>query len=392
VESNASLIATSSSALVKRNNEVFALIPSRIARTTDDGGTWAFGGRLTASRLVGSGQSLFAATFDGVSRSNDNGVTWTPANQGITEYLPDLRDLAVTEDAVYASFYYIISLHGTSNWFSGGVFRSTDNGELWVPVNNGLPRDAFSVVAPTHRVAAHGQLAFAATVAGVFKSTNGGADWVTAGTGIPASTWVEALHVSSGYVVCGTNRGVFRYNGSAWEPLSNGFPQPNGPYAYNFAEYNGSLYAATSIGVYRFDGSTWTVVGTGEPASTSVSSIVEVNGDLFASVPGKGVWRYSLVVSAEEASVTPTQFSLDQNYPNPFNPTTKIKFQIASDGVASLKVYDLLGREVLTLVNENLRGGSHETTFDATGLVSGVYFCRLEARTYVQTRRMLLLK
>jgi len=101
------------------------------------------------------------------------------------------------------------------------------------------------------------------------------------------------------------------------------------------------------------------------------------------------------VMTSVDNVMQPQKFSLDQNYPNPFNPKTKIKFSIpvgTRHGVTVLKVYDLLGREVRTLINDNLQPGSYEVTFDAAGLASGVYFCRLRAGEFTETRCMLLLR
>ena len=99
-----------------------------------------------------------------------------------------------------------------------------------------------------------------------------------------------------------------------------------------------------------------------------------------------------LITSVQQTNEVVQQFHLEQNYPNPFNPSTKIKFQIPSSNDVSLKVYDVLGREVRTLVNENLQAGSYETTFDASGLASGVYFYQLHAGEFTQTKRLLLLR
>lgn len=88
----------------------------------------------------------------------------------------------------------------------------------------------------------------------------------------------------------------------------------------------------------------------------------------------------------------PREFGLQQNYPNPFNPKTEIRFQLAEYGPVSLKVYDVLGREVATLVNTEMRAGSHQAEFDASRLASGPYFCRLSSGTSVQSRLMLLMK
>ncbi len=86
------------------------------------------------------------------------------------------------------------------------------------------------------------------------------------------------------------------------------------------------------------------------------------------------------------------EFRLMQNYPNPFNPNTTIAFELPNPGFVSLKVYDLLGREVRTLVTEQLKAGSYERSFDATDLASGVYFYRLRWGQFVETRKLLLLR
>jgi hypothetical protein len=91
----------------------------------------------------------------------------------------------------------------------------------------------------------------------------------------------------------------------------------------------------------------------------------------------------------------PAQFSLDQNYPNPFNPTTIIKYTLPHVGTqhaVSLQVFDLLGREVATLVNEKKSAGSYEAIWNASGLASGVYFYQLRAGNFIETRKMLLMK
>jgi glucuronoarabinoxylan endo-1,4-beta-xylanase len=88
----------------------------------------------------------------------------------------------------------------------------------------------------------------------------------------------------------------------------------------------------------------------------------------------------------------PSAFRLEQNFPNPFNPTTTITFQIPNSSYVTLNVYDVLGREVRRLVNEELTAGAYKTTFDATGLASGVYVYTLHAGDVVQTKKLVLLR
>ena len=153
-------------------------------------------------------------------------------------------------------------------------------------------------------------------------------------------------------------------------------------YARNFGLIN---CQATEFG----DGSLYTLVG------------CVLNGVVYGDTSLTGISNYN--------STIPDKYSLSQNYPNPFNPTTKIKFEIPSDvkrqtsnelfplrkggsGVVSLKVFDITGREITTLVNERLQPGTYEVTFDASTLPSGIYFYQLKVGDFVETKKLILLK
>jgi hypothetical protein len=97
-------------------------------------------------------------------------------------------------------------------------------------------------------------------------------------------------------------------------------------------------------------------------------------------------------VGEEDQRIQPTAYELEQNYPNPFNPTTKIQFTIVNRLLTIVNVYDLVGREVVTLVNEVKEPGTYTVQFDGSGLASGVYVCRIQAGDYVGVKRLLLLK
>jgi hypothetical protein len=102
------------------------------------------------------------------------------------------------------------------------------------------------------------------------------------------------------------------------------------------------------------------------------------------------VWDYETTVDAEISS--PNKFSLSQNYPNPFNPSTSIQYAISSRQFVSLKVYDVLGKEIATLVNEEKSTGKYNVEFNASSLASGIYYYQLRAGDYVETKKMILLK
>ncbi len=118
------------------------------------------------------------------------------------------------------------------------------------------------------------------------------------------------------------------------------------------------------------------------------------SGNAYGFSMWSNTWKFRTMVPTWIAltSEAATQFELPQNYPNPFNPTTVISYQLSAVGYVTLKVYDVLGREVETLVNRKQNPGSHTVTFDASKLPSGVYFYRLNAGTYTATRKMMVIK
>ncbi|MBK8550226.1 MAG: T9SS type A sorting domain-containing protein [Ignavibacteria bacterium] len=98
------------------------------------------------------------------------------------------------------------------------------------------------------------------------------------------------------------------------------------------------------------------------------------------------------LTSAGEFTSVPSSFILEQNFPNPFNPVTVIRYALAQSNFVTLKIYDVLGKEVLTLVNEKQHAGNYEIEFNAENFFSGVYFYKIEAGDFSDVKRMLLIK
>jgi hypothetical protein len=180
---------------------------------------------------------------------------------------------------------------------------------------------------------------------------------------------------------------------------------------YSDSSFAGAAWVFTrSSGVWSQQGSK--LVGTGALGSAEQGYSVALSADGNTAIVGgpsdsssvgaTWVFTRSGTPVREEAANVPSQFVLEQNYPNPFNPSTKIQFTIVStqSGSASggnrqltfVKVYDVLGREVATLVNEVKEPGTYTVQFDGSNLASGVYFYRLQAGTYVETKKLLLLR
>jgi alpha-D-xyloside xylohydrolase len=158
------------------------------------------------------------------------------------------------------------------------------------------------------------------------------------------------------------------------------------PFTYN--EVSGQLTIGTRQGTYSNmpKNRTFDVVfvdnshGTGIGVSSVHDTVIRYDGS-------------EVVTSVDNnRNGVPARFTLEQNFPNPFNPSTLINYQLPVSTHVALKVYDVLGREVRTLVNEEKRAGSYRVKFDASGLPSGVYFYRLQAGSYSETKKLLVLK
>ncbi|MGD0591317.1 MAG: T9SS type A sorting domain-containing protein [Bacteroidota bacterium] len=114
---------------------------------------------------------------------------------------------------------------------------------------------------------------------------------------------------------------------------------------------------------------------------------------LDGTVIGDTRWSWTGTVGVENAATqVPAKFSLDQNYPNPFNPSTNFTYELSKAGFVSVKVYDLLGREVATLVNEFKQAGSYPATWNAASFGSGVYFYKMQSGSFTATKKMILMK
>jgi hypothetical protein len=150
-----------------------------------------------------------------------------------------------------------------------------------------------------------------------------------------------------------------------------------------------------------FEKNNWSTIGFREGKGTTLElqqySYLDILSDIASTklyyrlkqVNYDGSFEYSDIVEVE---IAPSTFSLSQNYPNPFNPSTIINYQLPINSFVTLKVYDVLGNEVETLIDEEKSAGEYEIEFRASELGSGVYFYTLRAGEFVQCKKMLLLK
>ncbi|MFZ1080555.1 MAG: T9SS type A sorting domain-containing protein [Candidatus Kryptoniota bacterium] len=309
--------------------------------STDNGASWTKKtappiGTDAETAICSSGSNLFVGTmYDGVFISSDSGATWKAcgaAPSGI--FAGDVTAFALSDSNFFVA---------TSGL---GVFLSTDNGKTWAQRDTGLTD------VRVHCLALSGKNLFAGTqLGGVYLSTDNGATWLPRDSELTNTTVSSLIAISDTNVFASTPSAIFvsTNSGTSWSP---------------------DTYMGVSV---------YAVCGT----------------NLFAG--GNGLWRKSISemltnVRNDRDQNIPYSFGIEQNYPNPFNPSTTIVYQLPRNTFVTLEVFDVLGRRVQTLVSQPQTAGIRSAVFNATDLPSGMYFCRLEAGTYHDTKKMLLLK
>lgn len=163
------------------------------------------------------------------------------------------------------------------------------------------------------------------------------------------------------------------------------------------------LFVVLSLTIHAQNLLPFSVISSGGQNSLNESFIM--NGTVGKAFIGKSVsvnnhqysgfwyvYKADIGTPVENEETFPTEFKLQQNYPNPFNPSTMIKFSVPERSNVLIKIYDILGGEVATIVNEEIEAGWYTRVFNATGYSTGVYIYRMQAGNYTQTRKMLLIK
>jgi len=401
--------------------------------STDYGDSWQLksnGLNASFSRYLSFDRSetLYAASFlNGVHRSSDYGETWELVVDGITEFTQisvfatkDDYVITGTEDGYFISTnrgdnwqqgagfagqtVYKIEEDLNGNWYFaiwGGVFyRSTDKGISWL---NKINEFVFSIA-----VDSSGNI-YAGTNSGrIYKSTDNGENWFYSDNGLTTGSTIMDIEVSpSGRVIyAGTyGNGIFKSEneGEYWVDASHGGLEQKAVFAIgvrNDKEIFASIFEEDEIYYTESGGGNWLLVSQGMYEIETRAFEVDGEGYVYAGTK-ESVWRTktnTIITDIEtEEYLTPENFYLSQNYPNPFNPSTTISYSISEPSYVTLKVYDILGNEVTTLVNEEKPAGSYEVEFSAEGgdaykLASGIYIYRLTSGIFTASKKLILLK
>jgi hypothetical protein len=351
-----------------------------IIRSTDNGTNWnqVNNGvpKIGVASLVVSNQNIFAGIYGGgVFFSNNNGTSWTRIDTGLT--YPNINTLFINGSNLFVGlnwgeYVYMINNKEwtwSSNYWYGFVepptvlsFASNDsylfagtfgngvfllNNNMWNSVNTGLTNKYVSTLC------ANDSNLFVGTTGGIFLSTDNGNNWNAVNNGLD-DTHILSLLANGSSLFAGTYDGIFlsTNNGTNWNAVNTGLSDM----IYCLIIFNSILYAGTDVGVWQ------------RPLSEIISGVIDIYRE------------------------TPLSYILEQNYPNPFNPSTTIRYALPTQSFVTLKVYNILGQEITTLVSGKQEAGFHYTIFQNNLLPSGVYYYNLSTGEFSETKKLILIR
>jgi ligand-binding sensor domain-containing protein len=233
-----------------------------------------------------------------------------------------------------------------------------------------------------------------------------GSSWTvfnTANSGLPYNSIRSLALDTFGRLWIGLYGALVKFDGSTWtvyDESNSNIPLNLGVTSIDTDAYNSVWMGTVFGGLADFNGiDYWTVYNefnSNLPNNDVNAVLIDANNNKWIGTGnGLAVFNEGGVVITHidnKNSALPEDFSLEQNYPNPFNPITKIKYSIPSQTFVTIKIYDLLGKELESLVNEEKPAGSYELNFNAENLSSGVYFYRLITNKFIETKKLILLK
>lgn len=330
---------------------------------------------------VGDGQSGY------IRKTTDGGYTWQ--YKSVPTYSRIMDICFITENIGWAVGQF------------GQILKTTNGGETWIHQNSSVTQELNDVEF------VNANEGWAVGLGGIILYTsNGGTDWYLQNSNTTMDLHgVSFRSQNKGWVAGDQGIVLFTENGGGGitpvELISFKVEYFNGAVNLSWAtatELNNSGFNVER----KTEAGEWNKItfiqGNGTTTETKYYSYSDILNDNFSTkllyrlkqVDFDGSVHYSNEIAIDIS--IPTTFTLKQNYPNPFNPITIINYQLSSKSSVTLKVFDILGNEVETLVQEEKDAGYYQVSFDASSLSSGIYFYMLKADNFVQTRKMILLK
>ncbi len=367
-----------------------------VRRTTDGGITWGNGNPNTGI-INGDIYNIFAwSANDAVCTTSPGGTRIYKTTNGGTNWTQTYSN---TNAAAFINAIKMISAtegYATGDPVSGiwELLKTTDGGTTWTqmpsaPAGTGEAgwNNAFQILGTN--------MWYGTNATKVYHSTNLGLNWTSAPTTRTVNSYAVHYNSNTNGIAAG-NAAVKSTNGGTTYDSTGTYGTSgnmNGLEGYGTDWWG----LRTDANIYRStnQGANWTTAYTQTGAAFADINFAIVSGCPQGWAVGAAGVIARMVNTTGISNVgteVPNDYLLKQNFPNPFNPTTNINFSIPKTGFVTLKIYDVVGKEVATLVNEVKSAGSYIVGFNAAHLTSGAYFYRIESNNFVDTKKMLLIK
>jgi len=363
-----------------------------IIKTSDGGNSWVSltsGGsdRLNSVYFIDSNTGWIVGNNGTILKTTNGGTSWLQQISGVT-------------DPLFSVFF--INLN--SGWIAGEdgtILKTTNGGTNWVFQQGVFPKYVESIYFNDENNGCAAGIDYDGNnyFGVIIKTTDGGASWTTQYSGY----WLLSLYFTNSNTAWAAGAGIIlntNDGGTSWNPQITGTSYQL--YSVHFSDsnfgwavgYDGN--ASSGIILNTTDGGiNWNPTTVG--ADTVLYSVQFADLNNGWAVGDNGAILHTTnggvsFVEEEHIDEVPTEFILLQNYPNPFNPTTKIRYSVPQSSNVIIKVFDILGNEIETLVNEEKQTGTYEISWYAANLPSGIYFYKIQSGSFVETKKMILIK
>ncbi len=384
------------------------------------GENWEYIGlpTLIINSIISKNENIYVATENGIYITTNSGIKWYPFNDGLSDpntyaklntyclFIKDDTLFAGTDNGLFKrtksdSAWKIVGLTSQTirsilildnNIYVGGngtFYKSSNCGKNW-DESTSLSSYCDCIININNKL-------FAATWDGIFISTDNGLSWIQ--SSIKKHT--TSLAIAGSEIIAGTYDGLFISTdfGTNWVQKNLEIENSN---IYSLLVVNDIIFAGIENGICLStnNGDTW-LSRNYNLEGISISNLDYYNNYIYVGTYGKSVWKgvYTDITSTSDLlqnAIIP-EFLLSQNYPNPFNPNTKIEYEIPQSGIVKINIYDISGKLIRKLINEQKNTGKYLVTWDGRNdsgktVSSGTYFYQIISGNFVQAKKMILLK
>jgi len=375
--------------IIIHNTDIYAAGTVAVFKSTNYGVNWST--KMTspamATRILLNFGSNF---FCGISNAtNTLGGVYKAANYDSNFSVIGLINKPVKD--LVGDSQQLIAVTSESN--IPKVYRSSNNGSNWSEITSNIYGEVWCAAVYDNKIYVGGQQ--------LFVSSNSGTNWNI----IFDLSNTNVIGIKDSLILLGTEyQGIYRSSnlGQSWVKTYSSNREISAIYIYGqnvFAAGDKSFLVSTNAGL-NFTDRTENLGNSNITSIALLNNVIYISNGIYATQP-VSIWKRplnELIGISQISSEIPINYRLYQNYPNPFNPMTNIKFDVPATPQNSgkenviLKIYDVLGKEITTLVDKELSPGTYEVNFDGTNYPSGIYYCRMSFGESATVNKMILLK